>query len=150
MESIANELESILQQRHSALKSLYESQLTAKPSPGKWSKKEVIGHMIDSAQCNIRRFVAAQYEEKPIIIYNQDEWVAHCGYQQWNSTDLIDLWHLLNKQICLILKNTTAGMALRQCRTPDMHTVEWLAQDYIKHLKHHLHQVLGLEPFPYQ
>jgi hypothetical protein len=149
MQSIAKELEATLQQHFSPLKSLDESTLTHKPSPAKWSKKEVMGHLIDSAQCNIRRFVIAQYEENPTIVYNQEKCVTIAGYQQWNSVDLIDLWHLLNRQICEILKNTSTETAQRQCRTEEMHTIEWLAQDYIKHLKHHLHQVLDLEPVAY-
>ena len=150
MELIVKDLEAVIRPYLPALKSLDEFQLTHKASPSKWSKKEVIGHLIDSAQCNIRRFVVTQYEENPTIIYNQEKWVTITGYQYWSSNDLIDLWYLLNRQICEILNNTSSEIAQRQCRTEELHTIEWLAQDYIKHLKHHLHQVLGLEPFPYE
>ena len=34
-----------------------------KPFPEKWSKKEVIGHLIDSAQINLQRFTRCTYEE---------------------------------------------------------------------------------------
>ncbi len=149
MHTIAKDLEAILQQHFSSLKSLDESTLSHKPTSAKWSKKEIIGHLIDSAQCNIRRFIMAQYEETPTIVYNQEKWVTIAGYQQWNSNDLIDLWHLLNRQICEILKNTASGMTQRRCRTEELHTIEWLAHDYIKHLEHHLHQVLELEPVAY-
>ena len=149
MELIAKDLEAIISRYHPALKSQDESRLAHKPSPAKWSKKEIIGHLIDSAQSNIRRFVTAQYEENPTIVYNQEKSVIIAGYQQWNSNDLIDLWYLLNRQICEILKNTAPEAAQRQCWTEELHTIEWLAHDYLKHLKHHMHQVLGLEPFPY-
>jgi hypothetical protein len=149
MRSIANELESVITTYLPSLKALDESRFAYKPSPSKWSKKEVIGHLIDSAQCNIRRFVMAQYEETPVIIYNQDQSVTIAGYQHWNSNDLIDLWRLLNLQIGEILKNTSTETAQRQCMTEDLHTIEWLAIDYLKHLKHHLHQVLGLDPITY-
>lgn len=149
MEIIAKDLEALLQKHLLPLSSVDDSTLSYKVSPAKWSKKEIIGHLIDSAQCNIRRFVIAQYEENPAIVYNQDKWVKIAGYQQWDSNDLIDLWYLLNKQICEILKNTSSDTAQRKCMTQELHTIEWLAQDYIKHLNHHLHQVLELEPFPY-
>jgi UTP-glucose-1-phosphate uridylyltransferase len=149
MELIATDLEAIISQYHPVLNSLDESRLAFKSSPSKWSKKEVIGHMIDSAQSNIRRFVVAQYEEDPTINYNQEKWVAIAGYLKWNSHELIDLWYLLNRQICEILKNTSSEAGQRQCMTQELHTIEWLAQDYIKHLKHHLHQVLELEPVAY-
>ena len=149
MQSIAKELETVIQQHLPTLRSLDEPSLAHKTSPEKWSKKQVMGHLIDSAQCNIRRFVVAQYEENPLIIYSQDKWVAICNYQHWNSKELIDLWYLLNRDICEILKNISPETAQLQCGSPELHTIEWLAQDYIKHLKHHLHQVLELEPEAY-
>ena len=149
MQSIAKDLETVIEQHLPALKSLGESTLAHKPSPAKWSKKETMGHMIDSAQSNIRRFVVAQYEENPLIVYNQDKWVAICNYQHWNSTELIDLWYLLNRDICEILKNISSETAHRQCRSPELQTIKWLAEDYVKHLLHHLHQVLELEPVSY-
>jgi len=149
MQSIALQLESIINQHMPALKAIPESEMMDKPSPSKWSKKEILGHTIDSAQNNIRRFIVAQYEENPSIRYNQDEWVAIVDYQHYDLSDLINLWYLLNKHISIILKNIPSEMAQRKCQTEDLHTLEWLAQDYLKHLMHHLHQVLELEPVAY-
>jgi len=149
MQSIALQLESIINQHMPALKAIPESEMMDKPSPSKWSKKEILGHAIDSAQNNIRRFIVAQYEENPSIRYNQDEWVAIVDYQHYDLSDLINLWYLLNKHISIILKNIPSEMAQRKCQTEDLHTLEWLAQDYLKHLMHHLHQVLELEPIAY-
>jgi len=149
MESIATELEKVIEKYFQSLHSITEDDLSLKPSPVKWSKKEIIGHMVDSAQNNIRRFIMAQYEDKPGIIYNQDKWVAISGYQHYDSHDLIELWYFLNKHICHILKNTVPEMLKRECRTENVHSLDWLAIDYVKHLRHHLHQVLDLEPVPY-
>jgi hypothetical protein len=121
----------------------------AKPLPGKWSKKEILGHLIDSAQSNIRRFVMGQYEEQPFIVYNQDKWVEISNYQNYEDADLIALWALINKHICVILENTPEDAARREVRTQAIHTIEWLAADYNKHLLHHLHHLLELEPVPY-
>ena len=149
MQTIALDLETIIDRHLPALKAIPESEYTFKPSPEKWSKKEILGHLIDSAQSNIRRFILAQYEDEPKIIYNQDKWVAIANYQQWDIADLINLWYLLNRQISIILKNTPSEMYQRKCLTQSMHTIEWLAKDYIKHLLHHLHVVLNLEPVAY-
>lgn len=149
MQTIANQLKTVIDQHAEALKSIPEKDMLFKPSPAKWSKKEIIGHLIDSAQSNIRRFVVAQYEDCPAIVYNQDKWVAIANYQQWNTNDLINLWYLLNKQASVILQNTSAEMAQRNCHTQELHTIEWLAVDYIKHLRHHIHQVLDLDPVAY-
>lgn len=149
MKSIAAELETFINQHMAALQALPVDTMAFKPSPEKWSRKEIMGHMIDSAQSNIRRFVVAQYEETPTIVYNQDKWVSIANYQQWETIDLIRLWYLLNRHVCEILKNTSAETAKRTCQTGELHTIEWLAQDYVRHLRHHLHVVLELEPVPY-
>lgn len=149
MKSTAAELEKIINQYLPSLKIITEEKYSFKSSPQKWSKKEVLGHLIDSVQSNIRRFVVAQYEENPLIKYNQDKWVSIANYQHWDTGDIINLWHLLNKQVCHILNNTPENMYQRKCETEALHTIEWLAADYIKHLRHHLHVILDLEPVPY-
>ncbi len=149
MQMIAGELETFITHHKTALASVPEEKMVFKPSLLKWSRKEIMGHLVDSAESNIRRFIVAQYEERPLIVYNQDKWVAIANYQQWDTRDIIGLWYLLNKQIVEIWKNTPAEMASRSCQTQELHTVEWLASDYLKHLRHHVHQVLELEAIPY-
>jgi hypothetical protein len=149
MHHLASALSALLNDHFAALESLPEDEMSHKPSSQKWSKKEIIGHLIDSAQNNIRRFIVAQYEDRPAIVYNQDKWVAISNYQHYNTAELLQLWLLLNKQICRILENTDAETAERLCNTGQPHSIKWLAEDYIAHLKHHLHQVLGLEAIPY-
>jgi len=149
MDSIASELNAIIDKHLPALQFIKESEYSFKPSSVKWSKKEILGHLIDSAQNNIRRFIVAQYESQPKIIYTQDKWVAITNYQHYNLPDLVSLWYLLNKHICHILKSLPVEMEERECMTEEPHTIKWLAQDYIRHLLHHLHQILNLEPASY-
>ncbi len=149
MHAIIGELLEITESSVPMLLQISEEEFTAKPLPGKWSKKELLGHLVDSAQTNARRFVVAQYEEQPYIVYAQDFWVTAANYQGYHTHDLITLWAALNKHICVLLKNIPAGDEEKLCRSQDLHSIKWLAADYIKHLKHHLHQVLTLEPVEY-
>ena len=149
MQSIAAELNTVINKYIDDIRAVSETEMSYKPSPTKWSKREILGHLIDSAQNNIRRFVVAQYEDAPRIVYNQDQWVAITNYQQYPLTDLIELWYLLNKHIVAILKNTSEEKAQRKVQTESLNTIEWMVKDYIKHLLHHLHQVLSLEPVAY-
>jgi hypothetical protein len=149
MISTASRLESIIEEMLPLLEQVPGEAYQFKPSPTKWSKKEILGHLIDSAQNNIRRFITAQYEDKPYIVYNQDSWVRINGYQQWDARDIIRLWAQLNKQVITILRNTDPVMYQRPCQTQDEHSLEWLADDYVKHLLHHLHVILELEPVTY-
>jgi hypothetical protein len=149
MKLVAVEMEADIEKHIAALHAIPETRMSSKPAPGKWSKKEIMGHLIDSAQTNIRRFISAQYEDEPYIVYNQDKWVLLNGYQQWDTKNIIELWYQLNKQICRILETMPPGAAERNCRSEAVHTIGWLATDYLKHLRHHLHVVLELEPVAY-
>jgi DinB superfamily len=149
MKSTAAELEKIITHHLSNLKDITEEEYSFKSSSAKWSKKEILGHLIDSAQSNIRRFVVAQYEENPSVKYNQDKWVSIVNYQHWDTPDIINLWYLLNKQVCRILNNTPENMYLRTSQTDALHSIEWLAADYVKHLRYHLHVILNQEPVAY-
>ncbi len=149
MQTAISELENIINKYTPLLKELDEEKASVKPTPGKWSKKELLGHLIDSAQNNIRRFIVAQYEDKPYIRYAQDNWVAAADYQHYPLLDLYRLWILLNIHVVRILKNMPAGMEEREVQTEALHSIEWLVTDYNKHLLHHLHQVLDLNEIPY-
>jgi hypothetical protein len=122
----------------------------AKPQSDRWSKKEILGHLVDSAQNNIRRFIVAQYEDNPTIGYAQDEWVACANYQEYPIEDLVSLWTLLNRHIVIILRQMSPEAAQRLCSMGGQpQSLEWVAADYVNHLLHHLHQILDLEPIAY-
>jgi hypothetical protein len=119
----------------------------AKPHPEKWSKKEILGHLIDSAQNNLRRFITAQYEaEPPHIVYDQDFWVAANGYNRADANDLILLWKLLNERIAAVLERLPGSKSDFLCNTGkgtnEFHTLGFLAADYLTHAKHHLSQII--------
>ena len=149
MQTIINQLEKIISDYTPQLQQLSEAEFSYKPSPAKWSGKEYLGHLIDSAQNNIRRFVVAQHEDKPYIVYGQEKWVIAANYQNYPLKDLVDLWTLINKHIVIILKNIPKAALSKEVQTGDIHSIKWLAADYNKHLLHHLHQILHLEPVSY-
>src|SRR4051794_16246130 len=105
MKLIASELNQIIGEYSVRMNTLTELVCSHKPSPFKWSKKELIGHLVDSAQNNIRRFILSQYQEHSQVVYDQDRWVSLNNYQEWELKDLAGLWELLNRQICLLLQN---------------------------------------------
>lgn len=149
MKHISNELKELIEFYSSPLHAIDEEKLSFKSSPVKWSKKEILGHLIDSALSNSRRFIVAQYEDNPHIVYAQEYWVQASGYQQYEGAALIQLWVLINKHICRILENIPGHLSGRTCMTQDLHTIEWLAEDYVRHLKHHMHVILDVEAMTY-
>jgi hypothetical protein len=149
MKKSIQQLQFVIDNYKSQLESLDEYKWTYKPNPAKWSRKEILGHLIDSAQNNIRRFIVAQYEDVPKIVYAQDAWVAASGYQNYSTKDIVALWMLLNSHICKVLQNIPPGAEDKLCDTNEIHSIKWIAEDYNKHLLHHLHRILELEPVAY-
>ena len=147
MQIIIQELGEIIRQYRDKFDAIPDEDFYAKPAPDKWSNIEVVGHLIDSAQNNARRFICGQYESTPpLIVYNQDFWVAANNYQHAKKDNIIKLWYLLNERICEILRTMEKSSYSKLCNTgketPKMHTLEWLAADYVKHMKHHINQIL--------
>lgn len=146
MNALINELSQLLTTVAPRLKEIGEIEFASKPQPNKWSKKEVIGHLVDSAHNNLRRFIVGQYEHNPKIIYDQDFWVDQNQYQFARQEDVILLWVSLNQRIIAVWKSMPPENYHRVCDTGknevSLHTLEWLAADYIKHMKHHIDQVM--------
>jgi hypothetical protein len=113
-----------------------------KAGPDKWTKKEIIGHLIDSAQINLQRFIRSTYSENFKVTYDQAEWVYAQHYGDADIRELLELWRLLNKQIVRVLENYPPDRLEVQSDTgktaASFHTVEFLARDYVNHLNHHL------------
>lgn len=147
VKQVAAELRLIVNTYSTTFTALQEEDFSAKKNDATWSKKEVVGHLIDSAQNNLRRFIVGQYEANPThIVYDQDFWVKANNYQNMTSMDVIVLWMLANFRIAEVLENMPEAKYSKQCNTgkdtPQLYTLEWLAQDYVKHMKHHINQVI--------
>lgn len=124
------------------LEQLGEDVLSEKPSPEKWSKKEIIGHLIDSATNNHQRFVRGQFETNPEISYDQNQWNRYNFYQEIDSQLLIHFWVVYHQHLIEICKRIPEGALQRNVRVGDqLLTLEFLINDYVTHLEHHLRQL---------
>lgn len=147
MKMVVSDLNEVVTSVAAKLSFLPDKEFEAKPLPKKWSKKEVLGHLIDSAHSNLRRFIVGQYETSPPhIIYEQDFWVAANNYQDEQPENLVTLWKLLNNRIEAVLTKMPEGRYLNRCNTgkdeTSLRTLDWLAADYVKHMKHHVNQIM--------
>ena len=124
--------------------SFSEDEWNYKPSPAKWSRKEILGHLCDSATNNLRRFVVSQYEENNFIVYRQDDWVASQDYQNTDYKDIIQLWKLLNEQVVRTIQKIPQDKLQNTCITNEVHTLQWLIEDYIPHMNHHISQIIKI------
>lgn len=145
-ERIAGELSVIIQQAGEQLQSLSGMAAIVRPGPGKWSKQEIVGHLVDSALNNLPRFVRAQ-EGTPSYapVYEQDNWVRLQGYQQAEWPALLTLWKALNGQIVHMVRLIPEEALQHVCYIGEREpaTLAFLLEDYVAHLRHHMRQ-LGL------
>lgn len=149
MKEIAQKLEKVIDEAAHKLFDISESESELRPAPGKWSKKEIIGHLIDSASNNHQRFVRAQ-EKPPLTFpgYTQDFWVDRQRYQSEPWKTLVALWTTYNSHLVHLISNIPGDCEGNLCTiaTDQPVTLKWLAEDYVKHAEHHLKQIFGSRP----
>jgi hypothetical protein len=113
-------------------------------APGKWSRKEIVGHLVDSAVNNHQRFVRALLADSlEFPGYAQNPWVSCQGYAEEDWGALVDLWSLLNRHIAYVVGRIPEAKRSTPCRigeNPGM-TLEALVAGYISHVEHHVGQV---------
>ncbi|HEU4688426.1 MAG TPA: DinB family protein [Vicinamibacterales bacterium] len=128
------------------LQSIPEDIAAQKPAPGKWSKKEILGHLIDSAANNHQRFVRLQLQpELTLPGYDQDNWVRLNRYQQTSWSEIVTLWSAYNRHLATVIESLDDDARGHVWHSPEGDvTLEFIATDYVRHLLHHLKQI-GIE-----
>ena len=128
-------LKNIVNEELQRFVNISEEEWSAKISPDKWSKKEILGHLCDSALSNIRRFVITQYKENENIVYDQNFWVKAQNYQHIQTSDIINLWKFLNLQIVSTVENIPDSALQRTCdmtkTDSKIFTLEFIINDYL-------------------
>jgi hypothetical protein len=126
-----------------------EAESEQRPSQERWSRKEVLGHLIDSASNNHQRFVRGQIAPgQHFPRYEQEQWVRIQKYQAARWNDLIDFWRAYNTHLIHVAECMSEEGQRSTCRVGDGDevTVAWLFVDYVDHLEHHLRKMLGEWP----
>ena len=157
MNDLTSELNSVIESAEKKLRNITERQSSKKPSPEKWSSKEILGHLIDSSVNNMIRFVKGQFKNDLVFCgYDQNKWVEVQNYQNAEWYFLIDLWKMNNLQIVRliklipndVLKRSTTNhnydqIAWKELSKNESATLEYLIEDYIGHMKHHLNRIFS-------
>ena len=125
------------------LESLSEEIVSQPRAPGKWSRKEILGHLIDSACNNHRRFVKMQIQSGLTLDgYEQNDWVRLQNYQQESWQAVVTLWQAYNLHLVHVLEQTPTKALANTCVLGgETLTLEFLVTDYLRHVQHHLGQI---------
>lgn len=147
MELQIKKTEALLSIASAYFNSVSDAVIKFKPSENKWSKKEILGHLIDSAIHNLVRFTEINYVEKPYHHrpYSQIDLVNLNQYQAMDTDELIQLWLSLNKQIIRVFKNVDDKALDFQIIMNDQSVIDlrFLMTDYVEHLEYHMNQILN-------
>jgi hypothetical protein len=117
--------------------------------PGGWSRREVIGHLVDSASNNHQRFVRAALQSSlELPAYDQAGSVRVQAFQEADWVLLVSLWAAYNRHLAHVLARLPAERLGTPCRigSGQQVTLGFLAEDYVAHLAHHLGQIGIAEP----
>jgi hypothetical protein len=147
MNSLSQRLQSAIAEEEPRLRAITEQSAGASRGEG-WSRKQELGHLIDSSANNRARFIGAalagQYAGPS---YDGPGWVKLGGYAGIPWADVVDLWKTLNQALIVLLEHIPPGRLSAQCRIGDAEpvTLEFVIADYILHLRHHLDHILSRE-----
>jgi hypothetical protein len=111
---------------------------------GHWSRKQVLGHLIDSAANNHQRFVRGQLDpELASPGYEQEKWVEVERFEDCEWTELVQFWLAYNRHLLHLMSQVRPESRATPIRIggDDPVTLEFVMIDYVRHLKHHLHQI---------
>ena len=141
---IAGSIRTDVERASERLRFLTEETVSAKDSPERWNRKEILGHLIDSAANNLQRIVRAQFTaELHFPGYAQAEWVAMQQYASEEWSELLDLWISVNRHLAHVIDQVPVSALQTMCSISESQpmTLEALITDYLRHMEHHLRQI---------
>lgn len=145
MRETAENLRKTLSEVFPLLEKIGDEAASLKPLPNKWSKKEILGHLIDSACNNQQKFVRTMAEKQVDFAgYRQNFWVDVQKYDAASWRDLVNLCQAYNLHLAHIIENVDPEALANEITIEGAGTfsLRFIMNDYVEHLKHHLGQIL--------
>jgi hypothetical protein len=144
MKELSEKLVQAVQSAEGKLRKVSEADSNTPVLKGGWSRRQVIGHLIDSASNNHQRFVRASLQGSlEFPGYDQDGCVRVQAVQNAPWPLLVSLWTDYNLYLAHVIAHLPADKLMANCRIGDDKpvTLKFLAEDYLTHLMHHLGQI---------
>jgi len=145
---LAQALARLVESELAGLQAVSEEAAGRPGQAGGWSRKEELGHLIDSAANNHQRFVrAALAAEFRGPGYAQADWVQLHGYRELPWATLTAFWRQYNALLARVVERIADEQLATPCVIGDGRPVSlgFLIEDYLLHMQHHLDHILGRE-----
>jgi hypothetical protein len=116
---------------------------------GGWSRKQIVGHLLDSAANNRQRFVRATTEGSYTGPgYAQDAWVEAHGYAYQSWKTLVEWWRVEHELLLAVVDRIPEERMSSLCTIGDGApvTLRYLIEDYTRHQFHHFEQIRASLP----
>ena len=148
--SDAQQLKEIIELARPRLMELSDQQASAKPYPEKWSIKQILGHLVDSAGNNHQRIVRMQeVADIGTFRYSQTHWVECQHYQTEPWADLVNTWYFANRHLSHVIEHIDQDSLSHVCDVghPELATLQVIVKEYVRHVRHHVDQIFsGADP----
>ena len=144
MKELSESLLSLIEAAEPRLREIDTLESTKPILTGGWSRRQVIGHLIDSASNNHQRFVRTALQPSlDFPAYDPDGSVSVQKPQEADWLLLISLWAAYNRYLAHVIAHLPPSKLETVCRigTDEEVTLEFLATDYLTHLAHHLSEI---------
>ena len=144
MKELSDKLVRVVRSAESILFQVPEAESSKPVLSGGWSRKQVLGHLIDSASNNHQRFVRAALQTSlDFPGYDQDGCVRVQAVEEADWTLLVSLWAGYNRYLAHVIAHLPVSKLETLCRigSDEPVTLRFLAEDYLRHLLHHLGQI---------
>jgi len=143
---LAREFREELRKLHAILLGLDPGLVDVPWRVGGWTRKQIVGHLLDSATNNRQRFVRAATDGRYAgPQYAQEAWVAAHGYAEQDWETLLRWWQTEHEILAAVVDRIPEDRLQAECAVGGDApvTLRFLIEDYLAHQRWHFGQMTG-------